>query len=123
METTALYLVELERPGEGWLALQGASSRARRAAEDLRRDGAVVRFIRSIYVPEDDACFFLLEATSADLVDEVGVRAGVAFHRVTQPVPADEDLPRGVWHEMSGASPVATHAARSPVVGRRPSTA
>lgn len=96
MESSARYLVELDRPSDGWLALQGASSRARRAADALAGEGADVRFLRSIYVPEDDTCFFLLEAESAAMVDEVGRRSGVSFQRVTQPM----DAPRG-WQRAS----------------------
>jgi hypothetical protein len=86
MNTTAHYLVELDRPSDGWLALQGASSRARRAADALQQQGAGVRFLRAIYVPEDDTCFFLIESESAALVDEVGRRSRVSFRRVTEPV-------------------------------------
>lgn len=96
METAARYLVELTRPSDGWLALQGASSRARRAADGLQQEGGLVRFLRAIYVPEDDTCFFLIEAESAELVDAVGVRSGVGFHRVAEPVDAGRGWQRAV---------------------------
>ena len=96
METASRYLVELTRPGDGWLALQGASSRARRAADTLQAEGELVRFLRAIYVPEDDTCFFLIEADSPQLVDEVGVRSGVSFHRVAEPVDAGRGWQRAV---------------------------
>lgn len=41
-------------------------ARARRAADDLRGEGIEVHFMRSIFVPEDGACFYLYKAASAD---------------------------------------------------------
>jgi hypothetical protein len=38
--------------------------RARSAAEELADGGASVRFDRSIYVPEDEICFFVFDAPS-----------------------------------------------------------
>jgi hypothetical protein len=38
--------------------------RARSAAEELTRGTTRVRFDRSIYVPEDEICFFVFEAPS-----------------------------------------------------------
>jgi hypothetical protein len=38
--------------------------RARSAAEELAEGGTRVRFNRSIYVPEDEICFFVFDAPS-----------------------------------------------------------
>ena len=38
--------------------------RARSAAEQLAEGGTPVRFDRSIYVPEDEICFFVFDAPS-----------------------------------------------------------
>jgi hypothetical protein len=56
----------------------------------MRGDGVSVRFLRSVYVPEDETCFFLLEGESALAVAETARRAGLAFTRVedTIAVPA-----------------------------------
>ncbi len=43
-----------------------------------------MRFVRSIFVPEDEACFHLYEATSAETVHKAARRAGLAFERVTE---------------------------------------
>ena len=48
--------------------------RARTAAEELTRERTRVRFERSIYVPEDEICFFVFDACS-------GRDAAVAAHR------------------------------------------
>jgi hypothetical protein len=38
--------------------------RARSAAEQLAEEGTCVNFDRSIYVPEDEICFFVFDAPS-----------------------------------------------------------
>lgn len=76
------YLVELHRPPSGWQALQQLSAQARAAAERLNAEGTPVRFLRSIFVPEQDSCFFLYEGASAEAVGEAGRRAALAIGRV-----------------------------------------
>jgi hypothetical protein len=60
------YLVEtyLARGGAGELATR--ERRARSATEELTRQGTRVRFDRSIHVPEDELCFFVLDAPSSN---------------------------------------------------------
>ncbi len=41
----------------------------------MRRDGAQLRFLRAIFVPEDEACFFLFEGPSAAAVRDAASRA------------------------------------------------
>ena len=55
------YRVELHQD-PGSLAIAG--ERARSAVEELARDGVTVRWIRSVYVAEDDASFLVFEAPS-----------------------------------------------------------
>lgn len=76
------YLVELHRPNSGWRQLQDVAGQARAAAEKLSAEGTPVRFLRSIFVPEDDSCFFLYEGPSAEAVREAGQRAELAIGRV-----------------------------------------
>jgi hypothetical protein len=45
-----------------------------------------VRFLRSIFVPEDETCFYLYEAVSVDAVREAARRATVHVERVTETV-------------------------------------
>lgn len=83
------YLVELRRPDGGWGELQLLAARARRAAELLHAEGTPVRFLRSVFLPEDDACLFLYEAPSDEAVGEAGRRAALAIERVSVAVRAD----------------------------------
>jgi hypothetical protein len=80
------YLVELHRPLGGWEELQDVAARVRAAAEQLSGEGTPVRFLRSIFVPEDGSCFFLYEGPSADAVGEAGRRAALAVERVVEAV-------------------------------------
>ncbi|HZS24169.1 MAG TPA: hypothetical protein VFA30_04200 [Gaiellaceae bacterium] len=76
------FTVELERPAAGWTELQRAAARARLAAEQMREEGSEVRFLRSVFVPEDDACFFLYSSASAAVVDEAVRRAHLGVRSV-----------------------------------------
>ena len=56
-------------------------SGVRHAAEAL---GASVRCVRAIFVPDDEICFLLFEAASADDVVEAARTAGLAFERISE---------------------------------------
>jgi hypothetical protein len=71
------YTVELSLPDAGCADVQEAAARARAATE-----GEPVRFLRSIFVPEDDACFLLFEGPSADSVRAAALRAKLGPRRV-----------------------------------------
>ena len=89
MHELVRYLVELHRPQDGWGELQEVAARARAAAEQLRGEGTPVRFLRSVFIPEDDTCLFLYEAGSADAVGEAGRRAALGIERVAEAVRLD----------------------------------
>jgi hypothetical protein len=42
--------------------------------------------VRSIFVPEDETCFYLCEASCVDAVREAARRATLTFARVTEVV-------------------------------------
>lgn len=69
------FTVELRAPRAGWTDLEGATARARRAADEMRGEGIQVRFLRSVFVPEDGTCFFLFEGSSGRHVREAVARA------------------------------------------------
>lgn len=80
------FLVELYVPRTDSLAAERGGERGRAAAEELTREGTPVRYLRSIFVPEDETCFHLYEAATADVVREVARRAALRFERVAATV-------------------------------------
>lgn len=88
MEALSRFTLELARPDGGWEQLQLATARARRVADELRSEGTPVRFLRSVFVPEDDACFFLYEGPSADAVRAAAARADLRAAHVEETMPA-----------------------------------
>ena len=77
MDTPTRYTVELRLPDAGCNDVQEAAARARAATAD-----GPVRFLRSIFVPEDDACFLLFEGPSAESVRAAARRAQLGPRRV-----------------------------------------
>jgi hypothetical protein len=65
--------------------------RARSAAEELTHEMASVRFERSIYVPEDEICFFVFDAPSGREAALVAQRAGLDPIRVVEAVSSGKE--------------------------------
>jgi hypothetical protein len=78
------YLVEtyLARGRAGERAAR--ERRARSAAEELTKGTSRVRFDRSIYVPEDEICFFVFDGPSSRDVALVAQRAELEPTRVVE---------------------------------------
>lgn len=77
------FLVELYVSRTDDAAVERGAAKARRAAQRLTREGTPVRYLRSIFVPEDEICFYLYEAETAESVREAARRAELPFERVT----------------------------------------
>lgn len=60
----AEFLLELDVPRTDGVAVEHGAERSRIAAEELTREGTPVSYLRSIFVPEDETCFFLYEAVA-----------------------------------------------------------
>ena len=67
---------------------------ARSAAEELTHEGTRLRFERSIYVPEDEICFFVFDAPSARDAALVAQRAGLDAFRVVEAVSSRKEEER-----------------------------
>ncbi|MGH3103461.1 MAG: nickel-binding protein [Gaiellaceae bacterium] len=78
------YRVELQLPNAGAATLAAAGERARSAAEQLTREGIPVRWVRVVYVPEDDSCFLVFEAPSSEAVVEASRRAALQHERIEE---------------------------------------
>jgi hypothetical protein len=76
------YLAELYVAGTDTATVERGAQLARRGAEQMSRKGLHVRYVRSIFVPEDETCFYLYEAPSADAVEKAARCAGLTFERI-----------------------------------------
>lgn len=86
------YLVEFRRPAEGWGDVRAAADGARRISAEMRAMGVPVRFLRSVYVPEDDSCFFLFEGPSAADVARAAEASRTTVTSVEQVLRLDVEL-------------------------------
>ena len=83
------YLVESYLPASAAEDMSRVDTDARAAADDLRRAGAALRFVESIFVPVDEMCLLVYEADSAELVREASRLAGIPCERVLEARGAD----------------------------------
>lgn len=88
------YLVERHLPGFATEDLPGAAGAAKSASAEMSREGVPVRYLRSTFVPGEEKCFCLFEASSPEAVREANERAGLPFEQIHEAAPiAAEDLP------------------------------
>ena len=85
------YLVEtyLARGRAGERAAR--ERRVRSAAEELTQGSTRVRFERSIYVPEDEICFFVFDAPSGREAALLAQRSGLEPIRVVEAAPSGKE--------------------------------
>ena len=65
-------------------AVHRTAALARAAAEALALDGADVRYVQSMFVPDDETFFCVYEAASADAVRAAAARAFLTFDRIAE---------------------------------------
>ena len=80
----AEFLIELYVSRTNAGLVEQSAERARLAAEAMTSEGMPIRYLRSIFVPEDETCFLLIEAASAESVREALGRAQLPFERLTE---------------------------------------
>jgi hypothetical protein len=85
------YLVETFLPREAAAGRAASERRARSAAVELTLGTTRVRFDRSIYVPEDEMCFFVFDAPSGREAALAAQRAGLDPIRVVEAVSSGKE--------------------------------
>jgi len=76
------YLVETFLPRGDARDRRARDRATRSAAKALTQDGTPIRFGGSIYVPEDEICFYSFDAPSVGDVERIAERAGLRLLRV-----------------------------------------
>lgn len=70
---------------------RASERRARTAAAELTQGSRLVRFDRSIHVPEDEICFYVFDAPSAGDAALAARRAGLDPLRVVEAVSSEQE--------------------------------
>lgn len=81
----ASFLVEAYTPAAATIA--EIEVRVHTAAEEVAQTGRPIRYLRSIFVPEDETCFHLFDAACAETVREAAERARLAPQRIVAALP------------------------------------
>jgi mono/diheme cytochrome c family protein len=89
----ARYLAELYLSRTNSDGLREAAVRARSAADDMTHEGTPVRYLRAIFLGDDETCFHLYEAGSEESVREASRRAAIPVERVTEALDVDLEAP------------------------------
>ena len=77
------FLVERYLPPTAADSLPASVARVARLCADANRPGPRVQYLQSAYLPNEDTCFCLFRATSADAVRDVNRAADFALDRIT----------------------------------------
>ena len=80
------YLVEVYLPRSRAHDASVSARRVRAAAESLSREGEPIRHVRTTFLPDDETCFHVFEAGSAEVVEAAVGRAGLGRARVVRAV-------------------------------------
>jgi hypothetical protein len=78
------YLVELYVSKTNCAAVALEKERLEHAAAELTAEGSPVRVLQSIFVPDDETCFLLVEAATFENVREIARRSAVRLERVVE---------------------------------------
>lgn len=93
------YLVELYLSRSAQDQLGRLSESARSAAVQLTAEGMQISYVRTLFSPEDESCFYVFTAQRIDDVAEACRRAGISQEHITEAVgPELDDLSKRKEH-------------------------
>lgn len=78
------YLVERHLPGFSTEQVVAAASAAKLTTLAMTDEGTPVRYLRSTFVPGEDKCYCLFEASSPDVVRDANIRARLPVERIVE---------------------------------------
>ncbi len=79
-----VFMVDRNLPGMTREQLAGAQQAAIETSQQFAKQGKPVRYIRSMFLPEEARCMCLFEAPNAKHVKEVNEAAKLPFTRIVQ---------------------------------------
>jgi hypothetical protein len=82
--TAKLYVVERYLPGINPEELRASADRLAAAAQELAAGGAMIRYLGSAFVPNEESCFCRFEAESADVVGAACETARFPYARILE---------------------------------------
>jgi hypothetical protein len=85
-----IYLVERYWPGVTDELLLEAIDRGRRAIEQMRVEGTLVRGITNILIPSEEVVFSVYEGPSSTAVRQLNERAGIPVSRIVEVIAVTE---------------------------------
>lgn len=77
-----VYMVERDLPGITMEQLAAAQKTAIQMGKELTAQGRPVRYIRSTFVPGENKCMCLFEASNPEHVREANERGHIPFTRI-----------------------------------------
>jgi Nickel responsive protein SCO4226-like len=89
------YLVERYLPGLSEAEVRAGLARADAACAELRAAGTEVRYLGSIFLPLEEACFCRFDGAHPEVVVDVNQRAELAFARITTGIAIGPEEPEG----------------------------
>ena len=78
----ATFVVETYLSARSEVEPEATIARAIEAAAELVASGQPVRYLRSIFIPDDETCLLLFEAASSDALTALTERAGIDPDRI-----------------------------------------
>ena len=97
------YLVERYLPGRSEAEVRAGLARAQSACNELRIAGIEVRYLGSIFLPLEEACFCRFDGDRQEAVAEVNERAQFPFARITAGVAIVPEAPVAIAPQGSVA--------------------
>jgi hypothetical protein len=78
----SVFMVERDLKGIAMEDLATAQRAAIGKAEEMRKNGGDIRYVRTTFAPEDGRCMCLFEASSEGEVKRLNDEAGIPYSRV-----------------------------------------
>ncbi len=82
MRAIVTYLVEHYLPGATAEGFRTTAARLRSTAVTMASGGTPIRYRQAILMPSDEAAFCVFDAASARVIEQLYLRADIAFDRI-----------------------------------------